>query len=302
MKLTKKEIQMFKEITLNTPKTSSELAEATKTSQSYTSTTLNNMTKKGLIQKTRNGKNKTPHPENTPHATILRNMILNNPQTNLDYLANNGIQILASITCQNIRTIEELSKASGTSYKSLWMFMDKAKSQGIIINQDTIAINSRHEQVSQFVKSYNLYIHEAQARAYANDAVIKWSCGDQYLFETKKQLSLQSTGISAFQKYGALFLTLTTIYTNSKKTLKLEDHLINHILSEGTENILPLLITWRLNENSIDKDYIEKKSYRYKIKEITEAVQIYLDTKGAQKSDYLINWEEFNNKYKEYQT
>ena len=302
MNLTKKEIQLFKEITLNTPKTLSELAAATKTSLSYTSTTLNNMVKKGLIQKTRIGKNKIPYPENTPHATILRNIILNNPPTNIDFLANNGTRILAPIICQNIETIEELSMASGTSYRALWMFMDKARSRGLITVGETISANPRHEQVFQFVKAYNRYIHENQARAYSHDAVVKWSCGDDYLFETKKKLSLQRTGISAFQNYGALFLTLTTLYTNTKSNLKLEDHLINHLLSEKTENILPLLITWKLHEYNIDKDYIKKKAYRYKIHEITEAVQRYLDTKGAQKTDYLINWVEFNDKYKEYMT
>jgi len=300
MEITKKEIQVFKEITLNTPQTLSELAAATSTSQSYISTTLTNMRKKGLTQKTRNGKNKTPHPADTTHATILRNMILNNPQTNLNYLANKGTKILGPIACQNIRTFEELLETSGVSYKTLWSFMDKARGLGLVSKGKTITINPRHEQVARLVQAYTRYIHETKARTYANDALLKWSCGDNFIFETKTRLKLQRTGISAFQDYGALFLTLKNLYTNTTETLKLEDHLVNHILAEGKENILPLLITWRLNKGSIDTAHVQSIAYKYRVSDVTEAVERYLDTEGKQKTEYLINWAEFNDKYKKY--
>ncbi len=300
MEITKKEIQVFREITLNTPQTLSELAAATSTSQSYISTTLTNMNKKGLTQKTRNGKNKTPHPADTPHAVILRNMILNNPKANLDYLANKGTKILDPITCQNIRTFEELLETSGVSYKTLWSFMDRARGLGLISKGETITINPRHNMVARLVHEYTRYIHETDARTHAYDALLKWSCGDTFIFETKKRLNLQRTGISAFQEYGALFLTLKNLYTSTKETLKLENHLVNHILAEGKENILPLLITWRLNKDSIDTERIQSIAYKYRVSDVTEAVENYLDTEGRLKTEYLINWAEFNDKYKEY--
>jgi len=300
MSLSKKEIQIFKEITQNAPKTLNELAKATSTYQSYLSTTLKNMRKKGLINKTRKGMQITPQIADTPHASILRDLILNNPQSKLDYITNKGIKILATLTCQNIRTKEELSETSDTSNMTLWKFMKKAREIGLIQNNGTITISPRYEQVTEFVKAYTKYTNENKARKYADDALIKWSCGEKYLFETRENLNLQHTGVSAFQDYGALFLTSNNLYTNTNETLSLEDHLINHILSEREENTLPLLITWRLNREKIDTTYIQNKAYRYRISEITEAVQRYLDTKGKEKQSYLINWTEFNNKYKEY--
>lgn len=301
MRLTRKEISIFREIVLHNPDNSLDLAEKAHTSQSYLSTTLNKLREKGLIQVTRNAKNRTPHPDNTPHATILRNIILSNPQSNIDYLANNGIRILASTICQNIRTLEELSGVSGVSPRSLWTYMNKARSLGLLITHGTISINPRFTDVSQFVQAYTRYINETNAREHAEDALIKWSCGGKYLFESKHQLSLQRTGISAFRDFGALFLTLKTLYTNSTKGLGLEDHLINHMLSEGTGNVLPLLITWRLNESKIDMDYLHDTAFKYRVDTITEIIQAYLDTDGKEKQDYLINWDEFNDKYREYQ-
>lgn len=302
MEITKKEIKAFREITLNTPQTLSELAVATSTSQSYITTTLTSMIKKGLIQKIRNGKNKIPRTADTPHAITLRNMILNSPQANIDYLANKGTKILAHITCQNIRTLDELRKVSGVSSRTIWRFMDKARGIGLVNKKETITINTRHDHVAQFIRTYTRYIHETNARTYADDALLKWGCGDRFIFESKKRLDLQRTGISAFQDHGALFLTLKHLYASSDDPLKLEDHLVNHLLSEGTENILPLLITWRLNQKSIDRDYTQRTAYRYRVSETTEAVQKYLDTKGTERTDYLINWAEFNDKYREYQT
>lgn len=302
MEITKKEIQVFREITLNTPRTLSELAGATSTSQSYISTTLTSMGKKGLTQKTRNGKNKTPHLADTPHAIILRNMILNTPQTSLDYLANKGTKILTYIVCQNIRTLDELGKVSGISSKTIWRFMDRARGLGLVNRRKTITVNPRHEQVARFVHEYTSYIHETDARKHAHDALLKWSCGDTFIFETKTRLNLQRTGISAFQDHGALFLTLKNLYTSSNETLKLEDHMVNHILSEGRENILPLLITWRLNKDSIDTRYIQGIAFKYRVSDVSDAVERYLETEGKLRTEYLINWSEFNDKYKEYQT
>ena len=300
MSLAKKEIQVFKEIALNAPQTSNELAKATFTSQSYLSTSLKNMKKKGFIIKTRNGMQITPQIADTLHALILRDLILSNPQSNLDYITNKGFKILAVLACQNIRTIEELCDASNTSYMTLWKYMKKAGEIGLMQHKDTITISPRYEQVIEFVRAFTKYIHETKARKYADDALIKWSCGENYLFETRETLDLQRTGISAFQDFGALFLTPKKLYTSSKEALKLEDHLINHILSEGEENTLPLLITWRLNRDKINSKYIQKKAYRYRILEITDAVQRYLDLKGKEKRDYFINWTEFNDKYREY--
>jgi len=302
VEITKKEIQVFRAITLSTPQTLSQLAAATSTSQSYISTTLTNMRKKGLTQKTRNGKNKTPHLADTSHAIILRNMILNNPQANLNYLANKGTKILGPITCQNIRSFEELLETSGVSYMTLWNFMDKARGLGLVNRGETITINPRHEHVTRFVLSYARYIHETDARKHALDALLKWGCGDTFIFETKTRLSLQRTGISAFQDFGALFLTMKNLYTSTKETLKLEDHLVNHILAEGRENTLPILITWKLNKDSIDTEYIQNIAFKYRVSDVTEAVERYLDTEGRQRTEYLINWSEFNDKYKEYQT
>ncbi len=300
MEITKKEIQIFREIALNNPETVSKLSKTTSTSLSYTSTILRKMQKKGFITQLRNGKEKKPLIADTPHAAILRSLILDRQHFNLDILANKGTPILATIICQNLRKTDELLEASGVSYRTLWGFMDKARGMGVIQHNETFTISPRHEYITKFIEAYQSYIHQIKAKEHSVDALVKWGCGDEYLFETKDTLDLQRTGISAFQDYGALFFTLRNLYSSVEYKLRLEDHLINHILSEGKQNTLPLLITWRLNGNNLDTEYINKKAYRLKALEIINAIQKYMQSKGKEKPDYLLNWREFMEKYGDY--
>ena len=300
MEITKKELQLFRAITLTNPETVSELAQTTSTSLSYVSTTLKRLEKKGFTTQHRKGREKKPRIADTLHASTLRTLILDAPHLNQDILANKGTTILTTITCQNIRTTEELLEASNVSYRTLWSYMDTARGMGIIQKNETITITPRHEKIAQFIEAYQQYIHQAEATEHADDALIKWGCRDTYIFETAKTLSLQPTGISAFKDYGALFLTPRNLYTNTQEKLRLEDHIINHVLAENKQNTLPLLITWMLNKDDIDTEYLNKKAYRLKASTVTDAVQTYIKTKGKEKPEYLLNWTEFTEKLRGY--
>ena len=300
MEITKKELQMFRAITLTSPETVSELAQTTSTSPSYTSTTLKRLEKKGFTTLHRKGREKKPQIAETLHASTLRTLILETPHLNLDILANKGTTILAAITCQNIRTTEELLEASGASYRTLWSYMDKARGMGVIQRNETITIAPRHEKITQFIQAYQRYIHQTEAKKHADDALVKWGCLDTYIFETTKTPGLQPTGVSAFKDYGALFLTPRNLYTNTQEKLRLEDHMINHVLAEGKQNTLPLLITWMLNKDHIDTEYLDKKAYRLKASTVTDPVKTYIETKGEEKPEYLLNWTEFTERLREY--
>ena len=300
MEITKKELQIFRAITFTNPETISELAQTTSTSLSYTSTTLKKLEKKGFITQQRKNREKKPRIADTLHASTLRTLILDTPHLNHDILANKGTTILTTITCQNLRTTEELLEASNVSYRTLWSYMDTVRGMGIIQKNETITITPRHEKITQFIEAYQQYIHQTEATKIADDALIKWGCQDTYIFETTKTLSLQPTGISAFKDYGALFLTPRNLYTNTQEKLRLEDHIINHVLAEGKQNTLPLLITWMLNKDDIDTEYLNKKAYRLKASTVTDAAQTYIQTKGKEKPEYLLNWTELTEKLREY--
>ncbi|MCK4318207.1 MarR family transcriptional regulator [Candidatus Bathyarchaeota archaeon] len=301
MKLTKKELTLIREIAERPNPTVTELASSTNTSLPVTSRALRSLEEKGLTRATKSGTTKNVSLAETKHATILRRQILQNPHMSLEPLSNTGIRILAAINCMNLRDWEEIQSHAGVSYHALRPKMNRFTAIGLIIKEKSYMINPRFIHIKEFIESFQEYLQTKKATESAEDAYIKWGCGETYIFETESQLGLTATGLSAFPMYGARFITLKNLYIQTPmKTLTLEDHLINHILSEKTGNILPLLITWRLNIECLDTEYIKEKAYRLKISSITDAVINYLDSRGRKRADYLPDWTDFKARYREY--
>jgi len=62
----------------------------------------------------------------------------------------------------------------------------------------------------------------------------------------------------------------------------------------------PEAITWMLNKDNIDTEYLDKEAYRLKASTVTDAIQTYIETKGKETPEYLLNWTEFTERLKEY--
>ena len=55
-----------------------------------------------------------------------------------------------------------------------------------------------------------------------------------------------------------------------------------------------------LNKDDIDTECLNNKAYRLKASTVTDAAQTYIQTKGKQKPEYLLNWTGFTEKLREY--
>ena len=65
-------------------------------------------------------------------------------------------------------------------------------------------------------------------------------------------------------------------------------------------NTPPLHITWMLNKDHIDTEYLDKRAYRLKASTVTDAIQTYIETKGKETPEYLLNWMELTERLREY--
>ena len=65
-------------------------------------------------------------------------------------------------------------------------------------------------------------------------------------------------------------------------------------------NTPPLHITWMLNKYHIDTEYLDKRAYRLKASTVTDAIQTYIETKGKETPEYLLNWMELTERLREY--
>lgn len=280
----------------------SELVDNIETSQSHTSRVLKELQSKGFINLDREGTRKTVSITETQHAVSLRNLMLDQPHLNLGFLANKGMSILAAINCLSLRTWKEIEEYSGTSFVTLRKYMTEFKEIGLVQKRTAYFISPRFSALKEFLGAYQDYTHLKEALRYAPDALVKWGCGDSFLLETDRTLNLQATGITAFPTYGAKFITVKNLYIHTRKesNATIEDHLINHILSERASNMLPLLITWKMNYERVNEELMREKAYRYKIMEPVDAVITYLKSQGRDRPQILPEWNEFNERYREY--
>ena len=302
MYLTKKQLKLLTYIVVANKVQVAELAEATETSLSYASRALNKLQSKGFINTDKEGTRKTVSIADTQHAVVLRSLILDQPHLNLEFLANKGMPILSAINCLNLRTWEEIEGSSEVSFGTLQKYMNEFKETGLVQKRKAYVISPRFSTLKEFLEAYQGYIHRMKAQRYASDALVKWGCYKHFLIETENILNLQATGITAFPHYGAQFITAKNLYlcTDEERDITIEDHLLYHILSEKTSNMLPLLITWRLNNEIVNDSQIREKAYKYKIREIVDAVIKYLKTQGGYRTRFLPDWKEFTTRYREY--
>jgi len=302
MYLTKGQLKLLTYIVAVNKIQVSELADNMETSRSYTSRVLKELQSKGFINLDREGTRKTVSITETQHAVSLRNLMLDQPHLYLGFLANKGMSILAAINSLNLRTGKEIEEYSGTSFVTLRKYMTEFKEIGLVQKRTAYFISPRFSALKEFLGAYQDYTHLKEALRYAPDALVKWGCGERFLLETDRTLNLQATGITAFPIYGAKFITVKNLYIHTKKesNTTIEDHLINHVLSEKTSNMLPLLITWRMNYNRVNEEAMREKAYRNKIREPVDAVITYLKTRGRDRPQILPEWNEFNERYREY--
>ena len=304
MNLTKKELKLLRIIAERPHMTITEISEAANTPISYSSRAISRLERKGLATTNKMGNIKTVAFADTGHGILLRQQMLENSHMNLGFLANTGIRILATINCLNLLTWEEIHEYSGVSYSALRPKMNQFTEVGLVEKKKSYRIHPRFTTLREFLQAFQSYINNQTAKRLAEDAVVKWECCTRFLLETVKKLRLQATGTTAFISYGTLFITPTNLYLYEKRKtmepLRLEDHLLNHVLAYRQTNITPYLVTWALNRNNIDKATIIKKARIHGVDDIIEATINYFDTKGKEKPPYMPSWSELNSRVREY--
>lgn len=303
MNLTKKQLKLLERVAAAKEILVTRLAHATGTHPTYMPRALKDLESKGFTKTEKKGNIKTVSIADTQHASLLRKLILDQPHLNLYVLSGKALPILAVINCLNLKTLDEIEESSGVSYLTVQKHITSFKEVGLVQKKQTYIISPRFQTIKEIIEAYQSYTHRREAERLAGDAVVKWGCGQYFLLETGKTLDLQATGITAFPRYGAQFITAKNLYLYQKKmknNLTLEDHLIYHVLSEKTSNTLPLLITWRLNRNKLDEEKLREKAYRYKAKPVIDPILDYMNTEGRKRAEFLPDWGEFTNKYTEY--
>lgn len=216
MFLSKSELLVLEQVSKGI-KTISDIAFAIKKSSRQIYTIVNSLSIKGIV----NLKNKSIHPINLLHVSLLLQLLSETPNSHL-ILSNSKISVLTSIlTPKDLMKISSDTNIKKSSiYNILKLFFKrnivKKNSKGYVLNKSIWPL------LYDFLKSLKDYESQVDMRVPIGSKIY-YKNKKEILFSSKEKLSLTKTAFSAYETYGIkLLLTKNYYFLPSKKLSKNE--------------------------------------------------------------------------------
>jgi DNA-binding transcriptional ArsR family regulator len=287
----RREILIFK--ALDRPKNIGELSEEVGISPSTASFHIAGMVEKGLVEKERRGKKVYVARARTQHALILSELMGEYPRLPFeDLLSHSRFDVLGVMSSP--RGITGISEAAGLSRQSVSSAVRDLRRYGILLKEGrSYYLNPRHGALKEFIASYWSFINRGKASSLAEDAVILWQRGKEFLFKSKKEIKAEEvtpTAISVFPDYGVQMLSDLHYYFHSPRRMSASDHILHTILI-GPERVTYNSYALLLYQKTIPRDILAKAEL-YDLKGHMETLLEYLKRK-EKVSDYTPPWDEY---------
>jgi predicted transcriptional regulator len=299
--LTSTELKIFE--ILQRPKSLSQIAEQLDLSVPAISKCINISIKNnnGLFERRRSGKKVLIQRADTNHAHILGNIFTGfKRQPIVDLLSHNSLRIL-SVILEREKSAREISHIVQVTREHTHKCLTTLARHGIV-NKNNLKykMNPRNKSILEFVRSYYSYKNLSTARTSADDAVILWERGYEFLFRTSKKIkkiNIRSTAISRFPEFGLPLLTNINYYFHTKRKMELGDIIIHTVLIDPQSPIYngyACLLCLKTNTRDLLKIA--------KIYDMVEHIDIILKYLETRERDvpWLLSWSEFEELAKDY--
>lgn len=289
--MNRREILIFR--ALDRPKSVGELSEEVRLAQPTVSLHIAKMVEKGLVEKERKGKKVYVSRGMTQHAQILSELLGEYPRLPFeDILSHSRLDILGVMSVR--RSISGISAAAGISRQSVSPAVKELTKYGVLLKEGrSYYLNPRHGALREFIASYWSFINRRRAASLAEDAVILWQRGKEFLFKSKREIEAEKvrpTAITVFPDYGIQMLSDLHYYFHSPRKMSVLDHILHTILIEPesmTYNSYALL----LYQKTMPEDILTRAEL-YDLREHMEILMEYI--KRSEKiSDFTAPWDEY---------
>lgn len=286
-------LRIFK--ALKHPISISEIAHLLGLDHSTISTSVSSLVEEGLAQKHRDGKKTLIRRSGTLHARSLEEFMKEYPRLPIeDLFSYSSMEILGMLI--HPHNITDIAAMTALNRHTVSEVLSKLSKYGLILKENgKFVINERHRQLADFINSY--WRHFANQRLRAEDAVILWQRGPEFLFKTQiepgKSIepdNIQATAISVFSKYGFKLITGTQYYFHTRRKLTIEDHIIHTILIDP-QNPIYNSYAAALIMHSEAKN-LPNSARLYDIPELLESLLEYVKTK-KKNSNFVLPWYEY---------
>ncbi len=227
-------LAIFKE--LKKPASISELAGLLGIDHSTVSIAVSSLVAEGLAEKQRDGKNVFVKRSNTLHARSLDDALKEYPRLPVEKLfTNSSMEVLGALTYPH--NITDIAAMTGLNRHTVSTTLTKLSGYGIVLKQKgRFVLNKRHRQIADFVNNYWRFTVNQHLHDIADDAIILWQRGHEFLFKAQIDLerisepNIHPTATTVFPRYNLQTITTTRYYFHSKRRLKAEDYIIHTIL------------------------------------------------------------------------
>ncbi len=256
------------------------------------------MIKNGLAKKNRQGMKVIVEIAQTSHAQKLELIIkIFNRLPLENILSYSNLKLIAILDYHLNKN--EISQILNISRQWTYRKIKDLSRYGIILkDQKGHYINPTHHPLFLFAKEYYNYKNHQTLKTISEDAQIIWQHGDEFLFNTKKELTKSSeTAVTAFSKYNLPLIGDTKYYYNTERKLQITDIILHTILinpQSKTYNAYACL----LYEKTKPRDIIKKA----RIYNLTDHIQalISFTEKQESKKKFLPKWDEYNSLAEQY--
>ena len=287
-------LAIFKE--LKRPTSISRLADMLGLDHSTISTAVSSLVAEGLAEKQRDGKKVLVKRSNTLHARSLEDILKEYPRLPVEKLfTNSSMEVLGALAQPH--NITDTAAMTGLNRHTVSTVLTKLSGYGIVLKEKGRSVlNKRHRHTVDLVNNYWRYAANQRLRDIADDAIILWQRGPEFLFKTQTgpgqtcEQDIQPTATTVFSGYNLQIITTTRYYFHSKRRLRVEDHIIHTILIDPqnpTYNSYALALAARSGAT----DLLNTGRY-YDMEKHIESLQEYLRTK-EKNSDAVLPWSEY---------
>ena len=299
--ITSTELKIFE--ILQRPKSLSQVAEQLNLSVPAISkcTNISIKNNNGLFERRRNGKKVLIQRADTNHAYILGNIFTGfKRQPIVDLLSHNSLRILG-IILERERSAREISHIVQVTREHAHKCLTTLARHGIVNKKNLkYKMNPRNKLILEYVRSYYSYKNLSIARTLADDAVVLWERGYEFLFKTSKKVKkadIWSTAITRFPEFGLPLLTNINYYFHTKRKIELRDIIIHTVLIDPQSPIYngyACLLCLKTNTRNL-----LKVAAIYDMVGHIDIILKYLET-NKRDVPWLLPWSEFEELVKDY--
>ncbi|MDO9518384.1 MAG: ArsR family transcriptional regulator [Methanosarcinaceae archaeon] len=281
---------------LKKPISISEIADLLGLDHSTVSTAVSLLVVEGLAEKQRDGKKVLVKRSNTLHARSLEDILKEYPRLPVEKLfANSPMEVLSVLT--HPHNITEIAAITGLNRHTVSTSLKNLSGYGIVLKEKgRFIMNKRHRQIVDLVNNYWRFAANQLLCDIADDAIILWQRGPEFLFKTQTDLggsdeqNIHPTATAVFPGYNLQMITTTRYYFHSKRRLRVEDNIIHTILIDPQNPTYNSYAMFLANQSgAID---LLKVGRHYDLDKHIESLLEYQRTK-EKNSNTVLPWNEY---------